>query len=373
MRGLVEEASTLASEERATRRTQECGCEDDTTAKLEEEEEEEEEEEAKSATISSVDALKNEGPVPTAATTTTAATTSRSQKQKQKKNDPLSPQVKERPVSRAHQIGSPSLAGHQLPARSLLVGWCDRVPGRFPYRFSFFFRWNQTKNGDDTFRYRRQGLGHRFQVELCVNTSKTRVIKDTHTHTHTANSSFCWRFAFVYRVSRTVTEFRAGSSNGAGLLRVFLVAFFFLWPPANSSFCWRFAFVYRVSRIVTEFRAPLPSFAPARPTVPDSLAVGFFFGFFRFLSFLSPFHFCFLFSLQQELRCHAVLCATGRQARQLSGRLEQRLREALHDFRREKMCRQAARLSLAACLYDDYASAIPRRKLLLAPGINNYK
>ena len=40
MRGLVEEASTLASEERATRRTQECGCEDDTTAKLEEEEEE---------------------------------------------------------------------------------------------------------------------------------------------------------------------------------------------------------------------------------------------------------------------------------------------------------------------------------------------
>lgn len=77
--------------------------------------------------------------------------------------------------------------------------------------------------------------------------------------------------------------------------------------------------------------------------------------------------------LKQELRCHAVLCATGRQARQLSGRLEQRLREALHDFRREKMCRQAARLSLAACLYDDYASAIPRRKLLLAPGINNYK
>ena len=76
---------------------------------------------------------------------------------------------------------------------------------------------------------------------------------------------------------------------------------------------------------------------------------------------------------QQELRCHAVLCTTGRQARQLTARLEQRLREALHDFRREKLCRQSARLSVAACLYDDYASAIPKRKLLLAPGINNYK
>ncbi|XP_045024133.1 uncharacterized protein LOC116923703 [Daphnia magna] len=77
--------------------------------------------------------------------------------------------------------------------------------------------------------------------------------------------------------------------------------------------------------------------------------------------------------LKQELRCHAVLCTTGRQARQLTARLEQRLREALHDFRREKLCRQSARLSVAACLYEDYASAIPKRKLLLAPGINNYK
>ena len=76
---------------------------------------------------------------------------------------------------------------------------------------------------------------------------------------------------------------------------------------------------------------------------------------------------------QQELRCHAVLCTTGRQSRQLTARLEQRLREALHDFRREKLCRQSARLSVAACLYDDYSSAIPKRKLLLAPGINNYK
>lgn len=76
---------------------------------------------------------------------------------------------------------------------------------------------------------------------------------------------------------------------------------------------------------------------------------------------------------QQELRCHAVLCATSRQARQLSGRLEQRLREALHDFRREKLNRQTARLSVAACLYEDYSNAIPKRKLLLAPGLNNYK
>lgn len=68
-----------------------------------------------------------------------------------------------------------------------------------------------------------------------------------------------------------------------------------------------------------------------------------------------------------------MLCATSRQARQLSGRLEQRLREALHDFRREKLNRQTARLSVAACLYDDYSNAIPKRKLLLAPGVNNYK
>jgi len=77
--------------------------------------------------------------------------------------------------------------------------------------------------------------------------------------------------------------------------------------------------------------------------------------------------------LKQELRCHAVLCTTSRQARQLTVRLEQRLREALHDFRREKICRQSARLSVASCLYDDYSNAIPKRKLLLAPGINNYK
>ena len=77
--------------------------------------------------------------------------------------------------------------------------------------------------------------------------------------------------------------------------------------------------------------------------------------------------------MQQELRCHAVLCTTGRQARQLTARLEQRLREALHDFRREKLCRQSARLSLASCLFDDFSDAIPRRKLLLAPGVNNYK
>lgn len=77
--------------------------------------------------------------------------------------------------------------------------------------------------------------------------------------------------------------------------------------------------------------------------------------------------------LKQELRCHAVLCATSRQARQLTGRLEQRLREALHDFRREKLNRQTARLSVAGCLYEDYSNAIPKRKLLLAPGVNNYK
>lgn len=95
------------------------------------------------------------------------------------------------------------------------------------------------------------------------------------------------------------------------------------------------------------------------------------------MSFLFDFFFLLLLLRvtvsQQELRCHAVLCTTGRQARQLTARLEQRLREALHDFRREKLCRQSARLSVAACLYEDYASAIPKRKLLLAPGINNYK
>ncbi|KAG8230070.1 hypothetical protein J437_LFUL009654 [Ladona fulva] len=55
--------------------------------------------------------------------------------------------------------------------------------------------------------------------------------------------------------------------------------------------------------------------------------------------------------LRQELRCHA----------------------ALSEFRRDKLVRQKARLSLANGVHDDPGLLIPRRRLLLATGARNYR
>ncbi|KAK8384105.1 hypothetical protein O3P69_016081 [Scylla paramamosain] len=75
--------------------------------------------------------------------------------------------------------------------------------------------------------------------------------------------------------------------------------------------------------------------------------------------------------LKQELRCHAVLCPKNAKAEAMATQLRVRLATALQEFRREKVVRQNARLSLMHALYD--SASIPRRKLLLSTGGSNYR
>ncbi|KAK3864989.1 hypothetical protein Pcinc_029362, partial [Petrolisthes cinctipes] len=75
--------------------------------------------------------------------------------------------------------------------------------------------------------------------------------------------------------------------------------------------------------------------------------------------------------LKQELRCHAVLCPKTTKAEAMACELRVRLAAALQEFRREKVVRQNARLSLTSAIYDN--ASIPRRKLLLSTGGANYR
>lgn len=75
--------------------------------------------------------------------------------------------------------------------------------------------------------------------------------------------------------------------------------------------------------------------------------------------------------LKQELRCHAVLCAKESVARQIANQLQARLTQALIEFKRDKISRQNARLSLANSVYDN--PSLPRRKILLSTGSHNYR
>ncbi|XP_071633761.1 uncharacterized protein [Temnothorax longispinosus] len=75
--------------------------------------------------------------------------------------------------------------------------------------------------------------------------------------------------------------------------------------------------------------------------------------------------------LRPELRCHAALCSKESTARRLASILNTRLQQALMEFRRDKVSRQNARLSLASALYDN--PSLPRRKLLLSTGGQNYR
>lgn len=75
--------------------------------------------------------------------------------------------------------------------------------------------------------------------------------------------------------------------------------------------------------------------------------------------------------LRHELRCHAVLCSTATLARQIEMELKQSLTLALLEFKRDKVSRQNARLSLVNSLYEN--PTIPRRKILLSTGSHNYK
>ncbi len=75
--------------------------------------------------------------------------------------------------------------------------------------------------------------------------------------------------------------------------------------------------------------------------------------------------------LKQELRCHAVLCAKESVARQIANQLQARLAQALIEFKRDKISRQNARLSLANSVYDN--PSLPKRKILLSTGFHNYR
>lgn len=86
--------------------------------------------------------------------------------------------------------------------------------------------------------------------------------------------------------------------------------------------------------------------------------------------------FCWIYrhegrKMKQELRCHAVLCPKEDKAKQMAACLQDRLHQALVDFKKEKISRQNARLSLANCLQDN--PSMPYRKLLLQTGTCNYK
>lgn len=75
--------------------------------------------------------------------------------------------------------------------------------------------------------------------------------------------------------------------------------------------------------------------------------------------------------MKQELRCHAVLCPKEEKAKQMAANLQDRLHQALVDFKKEKISRQNARLSLANSIHDN--PSMPYRKLLLQTGTCNYK
>ncbi|ODN05785.1 Protein FAM43A [Orchesella cincta] len=86
--------------------------------------------------------------------------------------------------------------------------------------------------------------------------------------------------------------------------------------------------------------------------------------------------FCWIYrhegrKLKQELRCHAVLCSKEERAIFLTNTLRNRLAEALFDFRKEKILRQNARLSIVQNLYN--TSATKRKLVLLNSNSHNYK
>lgn len=75
--------------------------------------------------------------------------------------------------------------------------------------------------------------------------------------------------------------------------------------------------------------------------------------------------------LKQELRCHAVVCSKESVAKQIACQLQNRLAQALNEFKRDKISRQNARLSLANSVYEN--PSLPRRKILLSTGSHNYR
>ncbi|ALC45342.1 CG8312 [Drosophila busckii] len=86
--------------------------------------------------------------------------------------------------------------------------------------------------------------------------------------------------------------------------------------------------------------------------------------------------FCWIYrhegrKLKHELRCHAVLCSKEKIAQDICDTLRDNLESALREFKREKILKQNARLSLANAVYDN--PSLPRRKIMLSVGGNNYR
>ncbi|KAH8280079.1 hypothetical protein KR018_004667 [Drosophila ironensis] len=86
--------------------------------------------------------------------------------------------------------------------------------------------------------------------------------------------------------------------------------------------------------------------------------------------------FCWIYrhegrKLKHELRCHAVLCSKEKIAQDICDTLRENLESALREFKREKILKQNARLSLANAAYDN--PSLPRRKIMLSVGGNNYR
>ncbi|CAH2990388.1 unnamed protein product [Chilo suppressalis] len=75
--------------------------------------------------------------------------------------------------------------------------------------------------------------------------------------------------------------------------------------------------------------------------------------------------------LKHELRCHAVLCTKENMSKKITEELQIKLKQALVEFKKDRISKQNARLSLANSIYDN--PSMPRRKILLSVGAMNYR
>ncbi|XP_034841070.1 uncharacterized protein [Maniola hyperantus] len=75
--------------------------------------------------------------------------------------------------------------------------------------------------------------------------------------------------------------------------------------------------------------------------------------------------------LKHELRCHAVLCTKESISKKITEELQVKLKQALVEFKKDRISKQNARLSLANSVYDN--PSMPRRKILLSVGATNYR
>ncbi|XP_050355036.1 uncharacterized protein LOC126776497 isoform X2 [Nymphalis io] len=75
--------------------------------------------------------------------------------------------------------------------------------------------------------------------------------------------------------------------------------------------------------------------------------------------------------LKHELRCHAVLCTKETVSKKITDELQIKLKQALVEFKKDRISKQNARLSLANSVYEN--PSMPRRKILLSVGAMNYR